>query len=279
MGFLDRIKTGIRLTIRSVFIVLNNRKLIAYPVLMLVVFAAVAPFIVAGFFGVMAAGNASGLPEESANVIGAIYGLIVYLIITFISTFFSTALVHSSYRVFSGEEPRIRESLGAASKSLGTIFVWSLIAATVGLIVQRLERRVPWIATLLSAAWAVLTFFIVPVIALEETSIRGMFRRSAEVFKQRWGETAVGIAGTGIVQFAIALVGGAFVAASWFLLGVESLAVGLAIITAVAAFLAGTAVSGVVKTALYLHARDEGLPTQMADIDPDALVQYRGGQG
>ena len=279
MGFLDRIKTGIRLTIRSIFIVRNNRTLLWFPVLMLLVFAALVPVGILGFLGTMIAGAAAGVPEDNAEILAAAYGFVVYLVVTFISTYFSTALVHASHTIFKGGAADIRSSLRAAWNAAGTIFVWSLIAATVGLIIQRLEQRSPWISTLLSAAWAALTFFIVPVIALEETSIRGMFRRSAEIFRQRWGETAVGVAGTGIVQFAIALVGGGFVAAAWFLLGIEWLAVGLAIITALIAFLAGTTISGVVKTALYLHARDEGLPDEMAGIDPDALVQYRGGQG
>jgi hypothetical protein len=167
--------------------------------------------------------------------------------------------------------------LKAASRGTRTILVWSLIAATVGVVIQRLEQRSAWSSTLLSAGWAALTFFIVPVIALEETSIKGMFKRSAEIFRQRWGETAVGVAGTGIVQFWIVLIGGVFVAAAWFLLGIEPLAVVLGIITALLAFLAGTTVGGVVKTAHYLHDRDDRMPDEMSDIDPDQLVQYRGG--
>lgn len=278
MGFLDRIKTGAKLTVRSLEVIRDNRELMMYPVLMLAVCAVVAPFLLAVFVGgLFAAETQFASDSENAEIALAIAAFITYLVFTFISTFFATALVHASYSVFRGESPDLRQSLKAATKSLGPILIWSVIAATIGLILQRMEERNRGISSLLSIAWTALTFFVVPVIALEETSIKGMFTRSAGIFRERWGVTAVGIVGTGIIQFVIVLIGGALTAGAWFLLESAPVAVVLGVITALVAFLVGTAVTGVVKTALYLYARGETLPPALADIDPNRLVKYRGG--
>jgi hypothetical protein len=106
MGFLDRIKTGIRLTIRSICVVRSHRALLMFPVLILAVFAVLSPFGIAGFLGVLAAGDATGiLHDDNVSIALAAHGFVIYLIGTFISTFFSTALVHASHMVFCGENP------------------------------------------------------------------------------------------------------------------------------------------------------------------------------
>jgi hypothetical protein len=48
------------------------------------------------------------------------------------------------------------------------------------------------IAALVGAAWSLATFFIVPVLVLEERSIGESFRHSLTAFKRTWGETVVG---------------------------------------------------------------------------------------
>lgn len=278
MQVVERIKTGFKLTVRSLAIIRHNRALMAYPVLMLLVSALVAPLLLAVILGGLTIEAAQGSVDEENPGIAVFVGIfIAYLVFTFISTFFSTALVHASHTAFRGEPPDIRQSLKAASRSLMPILVWSVIAGTVGLFMQRSQRRMPWLTALISTAWAALTFFIVPVIALEEASIRGMFSRSARIFKERWGETAVGVVGAGIVQFAVALIGGGIIGLSWLMFESEAIVLILGVITAIAAFLVGTTVNGVIKTALYLYARDKGLPAELADINPDQLVQYRSG--
>lgn len=278
MNVLDRLKTGYALTVRSLRVIRDNRKLMAYPVLMLAVSALVAPLFLVVIIGGVSPEAARATFEQDDPGIAVLAGIFAaWVVLTFISTFFSAALVHASYSAFSGGEPDIGHSLRRALESLGAIAVWSLIAATVGLIMQRSERQSSWLTTLFSAAWAALTFFIIPVIALERTSIHGMFSRSARIFRERWGESAVGIVGAGVVQFAISLVGAALMAGAWFLLEVQTVVPFIAVVTAIVGFLVSTTVNGVIKTALYIYASEEQLPAELEDIDPDRLVRYRGG--
>lgn len=278
MSVIDRLKAGYALTVRSLRVIRDNRKLMAYPILMLAVSALVAPLFLVVIIGGVSPEAASATFEQDDPGIAVLAGIFAgWLVFTFISTFFSIALVHASYTAFSGGEPDIGHSLRRALESLGAIVVWSLIAATVGAIMQRSDRDSPSMTTLFSAAWAALTFFVVPVVALERPSIRGMFSRSAKIFRDRWGESAVGIVGAGVVQVAIALVGAALMAGAWFLLEIQMVVPFIAVVTGIVGFLVSTTVNGVIKTALYLYASEEQLPAELEDIDPDRLVRYRSG--
>ncbi|HET9877458.1 MAG TPA: DUF6159 family protein [Mycobacterium sp.] len=66
---------------------------------------------------------------------------------------------------------------------------------------------------LVGAAWAIATFFVVPVLALEGVGPWQSLKRSAAVVKARWGEGATGAAtisvATFLVTLVIVLVGGA----------------------------------------------------------------------
>jgi hypothetical protein len=48
------------------------------------------------------------------------------------------------------------------------------------------------IVGLIGAAWSLATFFVVPVLVLEQEGVRESFWQSVEVFKKTWGETVVG---------------------------------------------------------------------------------------
>ncbi|MGZ5365402.1 MAG: DUF6159 family protein, partial [Mycobacterium sp.] len=65
-------------------------------------------------------------------------------------------------------------------RRIGPILGWTLVAFTVGLVLRFLENRFPiagriavWIS---GAAWAIATFFVVPVIALGTGPFRSLKR-------------------------------------------------------------------------------------------------------
>ena len=74
--------------------------------------------------------------------------------------------------------------------------MWAIVAATVGVVIRVIHDRFAFVgkivAGLLGAAWSLATFFVVPVLVLEERSIQESFTRSVGVFRKTWGETVVG---------------------------------------------------------------------------------------
>ena len=105
---------------------------------------------------------------------------------------------------------------------------------------------------MLGVAWNVLTFFVVPVLLYEPVGVRGSIKRSASLFKQRWGEQFTGNATIGLVLVLAGMLVGVVAVALAVLAPVLGIAVGVLGVLALAAV--GSALSGVFNAALYRYA-------------------------
>ena len=267
LGFLARLKTGWTLTKDSLGVIRDHPKLLAFPLL-----AGVSSIVFLVLFFV---------PLVVADAIGGgleyVVLFVLYFATTFLSTYFSAALVHAANAAFHGREPRLRDSMSAVSGSLGPIFIWSLISATVSIIFRLLENSDSPVAAVLRSlfaiGWAILTFFIVPVIVFEDVTATSMFERSGETFKDTWGETlgaGFGITaiviGIGLVlvvgAIAVSVPVGAVLPGAGIILAVVLVAVAL-----VFTFLLSQTIWGIAKTALYLYAVERSTPEQFENFD------------
>src|SRR3989338_6585205 len=102
---------------------------------------------------------------------------IYYVITSFIVIFFNTGLITCAQMRLNGKDPTFKDGIKNAWKHLGSIIVWSLISATVGLIlriiidkIEESEKLGPLgkiigsiFISLLGMAWNLLTFFVIPV--------------------------------------------------------------------------------------------------------------------
>lgn len=197
LGFFDRLKTGWTLTKDSIGVIRDHPKLLVFPLL-----AGIASvFFLVLFF----------VPMVLADVVGGGLEYVVlfalYFVTTFFSTYFSAALVYASNEAFHGREPEIRASMRAINGRLGPIAVWSVISATVSVLLRVLEDSDNPLASILRSlfalGWSIMTFFIVPVLVFEDVSATSMFERSGKTFKDTWGETLG--AGFGITAIVMVL--------------------------------------------------------------------------
>src|SRR5688572_27632542 len=121
---------------------------------------------------------------------------VIYVVAYTVGIFFQAAVVAGATDRMRGGDPTIGSALAAASRRLGTIVVWAIVAATVGTIIRAIHDRAGFLGKIVTvvagAAWSLATFFIVPVLVLEDRSIRESFNRSVTVFKQTWGESLAG---------------------------------------------------------------------------------------
>ena len=266
MGVFGRLKMGLTLTKDSVLVLRNNPRLAIFPLvsgiaglLFLVVFLGIT-------FGLMAVD-----PEG-----GVLVGLfLVYLGLTFISTFFTAALVHQTRAVLVGEDPSLGAGVQAAWDERNLIMIWSLISATIGVIITAIENsdsRVARVfATLFSAAWTLLTFFIIPTIVFEKTTTKGMFTTSASTFKQTWGETPISLIGVQLISMFVVvpmLILGYLLAAIHPVVGIGTVLVGVLL-----GFLVGQSLQGIIKTTLYLYAKEGTRPAEFDNVDFDRLSE------
>jgi hypothetical protein len=266
MGLFGRIKTGMALARDSLSLMANNPKLGLFPliggiagILYLTVFLGVA-------FGVLAVS-----PEGSTIVILFLY----YLGMTFISTFFAAGLVHQTRAVvLHDQEPSVRDGIDAAWEKKGPIFVWSVISATVSVIINIIENSDSWLAKIFAAvfsiAWTILTFFVVPVIIFEDVGVKGMFTRSKDTFKQTWGETAISLIGVQLITILLAIpliaIGIGLVFVNVFV------GIGFILLAILFTYLLAQTLQGIVKTALYLYATEGAIPSEFDDLDFENLA-------
>jgi Family of unknown function (DUF6159) len=138
---------------------------------------------------------------------------------TFFALFFNVALAACAARSMRGEDTRVRDGLAAAARRIGPILGWTVVSTTFGLLLRAFENRVPLLGKIVAgvagAGWGIATFFLVPVIALEDTGPLRSLQHSAAIVKARWGEGA-----TGAATISLMTIGFSFAIASVAIVGV-----------------------------------------------------------
>lgn len=203
-----------------------------------------------------------------------------FAISTGLGTFFNAAVVHVASRHFAGEEPTVRDGLEAAWAARRTIAIWSLTAATVGTLLYVLDEKFGGLGSLarvgFDLAWSLLTFFVVPVIVLEDDpTLRGSLRRSGETFTETWGESLTVSFGIGLVMLPFVVPAGIGIA--WALLvpsnPVAFVAGATGFVVLVACIVFSQVISAIAKTALYEYATHDERVGPFAELGPDAVMQ------
>jgi hypothetical protein len=127
---------------------------------------------------------------------------VMYVVMYTIGIFFQAAVIAGATERMRGGDPTVRSALAAASRRLGAIILWAAVASTVGVLLRVIQDRVGFIGKivvgLVGAAWSLATFFVVPVLVLEDRTTSDSFTRSVNLFKATWGETVVGGTSLGV---------------------------------------------------------------------------------
>jgi hypothetical protein len=203
---------------------------------------------------------------------------VFYFVCSFIVIFFNAALVFCAMQAFAGRAPSLRAGLATAAGRLPQILGWTLVAATVGVLLNALENtlrnRLGFIGAMLGGllefSWAVTTYFVVPVVVVDGLGPIAAVKRSAEILKRTWGESIGGVGGLGIISFVASLP--AFLA---FALAGASGGKGAAVAVILVAALYMIAMSivfatlgAIFRTGAYIYATTGKAPSTM---DPQLL--------
>ena len=266
MGFFARLKTGWALSMDSLGVLRREPSLALFPLI-----AGVAG---AAYLGLVLGGAAllTGA-DPGGGSLAALF--VVYLGSAFIAAFFAAALMYNAREVFRGRDPTMAEGIAAAWRNKGELFVWAVVSAVVGVVLRVVESQDNPIARIaafvFSVSWGILTYFVVPVIVFEDVTVSSMFRRSGETFKDTWGETVGAGFGVGIVTALFTVVGLVLAVAILVAFGPTALgvvgALVLGALVLLIAYLGGTALGAVAKTALYVYATEGEQPAGFEDVD------------
>jgi hypothetical protein len=267
----DRISNSFALARSSWQVLRTDKQLIVFPIVsgigcLLVLLSFALPFIAhpdwLNFLDGKA-NNAERVPLWIYPVVFAYYFLNYFVIV-----FCNAALISCAIVRFNGETPTVGDGFRAAASRLPQILAWSLVSATVGLILKGIEnaneKAGQFISAILGTAWTILTYFVVPVLVVERAGPVTAIRRSMSILRKTWGEALVGNWGIGLFVFLLMLPGFLLfvLAAAAF---AASAAAGIALIVLGVLYLAlasaaGSALHGIYLGALYQFAAFNRVP-------------------
>ncbi len=259
---MERFARSWRLTKQSYSVLMKDKELLLLPLLsglciLVVILSFALPMNV--------------LAEDFEPNNGHMAVLLLFYIVTYtVTIFFQAAIIAGASERMRGGDPTVGSALAAASKRIGPIIMWGIIAGTVGMLLKAIQERSEWVGRLivglLGAAWSLATFFIVPVLVMEERTVGDSFKRSWGIFKKTWGETVIGSGGIGFVSvlafIPVVLIAGLLISAGAVVAGILIGLVGLCVVG-----IFFSALQAVYVAALYRYATHEEAPDGFAALD------------
>ena len=251
---------------QSLTILSHDKELLIFPLLSgIVTILAFASMVfggwTTGFFEHLAKVDRS----LEGNLLGYAALFVWYFVSWFIVLFFNVAVVHCAKIRLDGGDPTVGDGFRASMQHLGRIALWALISATVGVILRAIAERgkifAKLITSIIGAAWAIATYFIVPVMIFERRSLRESVRRSTELISKTWGESLVAAGGIGAFTMLLVLPGLALPFIGLFI-SATAAAIGLAVMVLywIALAVVSSTLSAIFRTGLYVYASEGRTP-------------------
>ncbi len=253
---MKRIKRGWALTKKSWGLLRENPALLRFPL-----YGAVATTLLAIVF----LGPGLYLFDQDATA-GAIALLVIGIyVLSVVGFYFSVGLAAATDLIFRGQQATVADGLAVARSRFSQICGWAAISTAISVLMGLLENQGgiagEIAARLVGMAWSLVTFLAVPVIAIEGTGPIETLKRSASMFRQRWGQQITGNIAIGAAVFligvlpaALLIVAGVALWPSASFLGAVLVVIG-ALVLAIA-MLVSRALNGVFGVALYRYALD-----------------------
>jgi hypothetical protein len=226
-----------------------------------------------------AVGGATSAQNGQTNIASYVVAFIFYIVSYTVTFFFQTALVGAAMIRLDGGDPTVRDGLRIAVSRLPAILAYAVIAATVGQVLRMIAERAgilgPILAGILGFAWSVVTFLVVPVLAVEGIGPIAAIKRSGALLRQTWGEQLVGNLGISLVfglLAAVVFVIGLVLVFALASISVTALVVGIVAMVLVIGLilLVGAAVQGIYTASVYRYATKGDAGTMFR---PETLAQ------
>jgi len=226
-----------------------------------------------------------GQPVGSLEVYQYVIIFLTYFGLAFIATFFNVCVVYTAKIRFEGGNATFGESFQFALSRIGLIAQWSLLSASVGLLLRLLEQLASTfgkvgeivariIIGLLGAAWSIATIFVVPILVYDGLGPIEAVKKSMRAVKETWGENIVKSLGMGLMTFlafVVVIAGGSGLTVLLSnLFDVPGMLTGLVILACMVLFtgLVFKVANTIFSTALYVYANEQIVA---ADFDEEVI--------
>ena len=278
---MERFKQGWALTKKSWSVLRANRQLFRFPI-----YGALASLVTV----IVLIGPGLYLIDDGQRVVGGLLAAVGIYLASFVATYFSVGLASTADAIVHGRDATFADGMAAARERVGAIAGWAALSALVGTAFAALRQGGSIgeviIGSIGAAAWGLITFLAVPVIAIEGLGPIATLKRSARLFKERWaGQVTGNVAIGGIVTLLGVLPALLLIALGAYLWisddGTGGLAAGAAIVVAGAALLAVSALivqamRGVFGIALYRFASEGEVTSGFTQAELESAVRTKG---
>ena len=277
---MKRIRRGWALTKKSWALLNEHRELIRFPL-----YGGVATILL----GIVLFGPGAYFLDQHSYGAAIPFIAVGIYVLSVVGTYFSVGLAAAADRIFRGQENvTVADGLAVARSHFAAICGWAALSTAVGLVIGALEQQGGAFGEiagrLVGAAWSLVTFLAVPVIAIEGSGPIATLKRSASLFKARWGQQITGNLAIGGAGFlfgmlpAIALIFIGFVI--WPSVGVAgAVLVVIGVLLICVALLISKALGGIFGVALYRYALDGEVVGGFTQEDLESAVRVKGPHG
>lgn len=201
---MSRTATTWQLMKDSWHVLMRDKALVLFPIIsgvacFLVMLTFVVPFLGANLMGL------GRIVRGQSSALVYVVLFCYYVCNFFVVFFFNAALVDFVVTRLRGGAPTLGGSMRAAAACLPQIAAWAVVASTVGILLKALSNRAGILGRIVIAivgfAWALVTYFVVPMIIIERKGAMESIAASKDLLARTWGKQIVSGLGYGIIGF------------------------------------------------------------------------------
>lgn len=273
MSLTDRFSRSWEITKKTFHVMKLDKEILFFPILSTVF--SIILFLLLVFPFILTALMTGGSIEDPYAIYFGIFGL--YFISAFSATFFNVGIVHIARTRFKGGDATFMDGIRTASKHLKHIIGWSLLTATIGLLLNILDNQSREkggiigiigriVASLIGMAWAIVSLFVIPAMVIKGIGPIDALKSSVAAVKKTWGESLIRHFGLGLIQGMITFIGILlFLVPGVYALFVGSLVggmilIGIFIVYVMIVSILFSSANTIFNTALFLYAEEGKVP-------------------
>lgn len=225
--------------------------------------------------------------EIAAQVGGVVLIAIGAYLASFFVIYYNVALAAAADVALRGETPDLAAARGVARSKIGIIAAWAAVSVLVSALLAVIQDKAGFAGNLIAgiggAIWSLVTFMVVPVLVFEGLGPIGAMKRSAHLFRERWGQQVTGnlvIGGiAGLITFLGVLIAAGGIAL--ILVGSAAAEIGggaivlVGMVVAVTGAVFSGATRGVFGVALYHYIADDTTVGPFTALELESAVKTK----
>jgi hypothetical protein len=260
---MGKFKTSRMIALQSWSLLKQDKEMVFFPILSavtsLVFFALLSYIFYVNFY-------LTSVNGAEVDQIVYLFLIVYYIVAFFIVDFFQSGIFVLVHARFSGQNLSFLDGISISFRKILKILIWSLISATVGIILDIISDKFKIVgrivAAILGAGWNIMTYFSLPALVIGDTTITGSFKESARLIRKVWGETFIVNVGAGLFFSGIILF--AFLIGIIISIAIPALifaCIFLFIVLLVLIFIISSTLDSIFKLVIYEYARTGEVPS------------------